>query len=210
MKRILIIGAGVLGQQYSHWITNYSADKVVGWLDDSVAEDKHIFGNKVLGPVSSIDDWTNHFDEVAIAIGYTILDYKLQLLHYLLEKQITLYTYFHPSAYIDVSAHVEQGVFVYPHCVVDQRVILESGVRLGNNVVISHDSRIGSCCFFSPSVTTSGSVSFGKCCFVGTGTVLKNGISITANTTIGAGSLILKSIDEPGTYVGGPLLRKLK
>ncbi len=210
MKRVIIIGAGDLGRQYSHWIDHYSEDKVVGWLDDTKVMGSRLHDHEVLGPVSKVEEIRTQFDSVAVAIGYKNLSFKNKLLHQLMGQGIALYSFIHPSAFVDVSAHIGAGVFVYPHCVVDQRVVLEDGVRLGNNVVISHDSHIGRCCYFAPSVTTSGSVHLGACCFVGTGTVFKNSVRIVSHSVLGAGALILKSIAEPGTYVGGPHLRKLK
>ena len=47
----------------------------------------------------------------------------------------------------------------------------------------------------------------GQCSELGTGTQIIQGIKIKEETIIGAGSVVVKNIDESGTYVGTPVKR---
>ena len=49
----------------------------------------------------------------------------------------------------------------------------------------------------------------GECTELGTGTQIIQGKTIGANTIVGAGTVVVKDIQEPGTYVGSPA-RKIK
>ena len=42
---------------------------------------------------------------------------------------------------------------------------------------------------------------------IGAGAIIIERLSICDNVIIGAGSLVRKDIDEPGTYVGNPLIK---
>ena len=60
-----------------------------------------------------------------------------------------------------------------------------------------------------PSVNVSGNVLIGQCTELGTGTQIIQGKTITANSIVGAGAVVVKNIEEPGTYVGSPA-KKIK
>ena len=49
----------------------------------------------------------------------------------------------------------------------------------------------------------------GECTELGTGTQIIQGKTIGSNAIIGAGTVVVKDIQEPGTYVGSPA-RKIK
>ncbi|MDI4650322.1 hypothetical protein KB449_35660 [Cohnella sp. F6_2S_P_1] len=55
----------------------------------------------------------------------------------------------------------------------------------------------------------AGSVEIGNNTWLGIGGVLSNNIKITSDCKIGAGAVVIRDVEEAGTYVGGPL-RRLK
>lgn len=210
MKRVIIIGAGDLGQQFYHFITHYSDDKVAGWADDTKRIGDKILDKPVMSGIKNLNQLDfNLFDSIALGIGYKHLNFKLDLIFKLKKDGFPLYTYIHPSAFVDKTAVIDDGVFIYPNVTIDQRVIIKSGALLNNNVVVSHNSVIESCSFLAPSVTTSGNVKIGRKCFIGTSSVIKDDVKITSSVQTGAGTLVINDIECSGTYVGGPKLRKL-
>ena len=52
-----------------------------------------------------------------------------------------------------------------------------------------------------------GSVSIGKGTWLGVGTSVKNNVIIGEDIIIGVGSVVVKDINEKGTYVGNPLIK---
>lgn len=57
----------------------------------------------------------------------------------------------------------------------------------------------------SPSITAC----FKVILLVGAGVIIRDGIEITENVTIGMGSVVVRSIVEPGVYLGNPC-RKIR
>ena len=51
------------------------------------------------------------------------------------------------------------------------------------------------------------SINIGKQTWIGAGPTVKNNISIASGCMIGAGAVVVKKIDEKGTYVGVPARR---
>jgi sugar O-acyltransferase (sialic acid O-acetyltransferase NeuD family) len=211
MKDILIVGAGELGQQFRHMIDVYSGDNVVGWIDDTKTKGEVIFGLKVLGSISELLNIKSKIT-IAIAIGYKHPQFKIDLINKIHENNlIELYTFVHPTSFIDKTAIIEPGVFIYPNATIDMNVLLKSGVLINNSATISHDSIINMGVFIAPNVTISGNVNIGSGCFIGAGTVIKDSITIGNYNTIGSGSNVFKNIlDEGSIYMTKSQLIKLK
>ena len=74
---------------------------------------------------------------------------------------------------------------------------------------IGHDADIEDFVTIYPSVNVSGNVLVGQCTELGTGMQIIQGKTITANSIVGAGAVVVKNIEEPGTYVGSPA-KKIK
>ena len=53
----------------------------------------------------------------------------------------------------------------------------------------------------------AGTVTVGPDTWVGIGAVVSNNLSICGGSFIGAGAVVVKSVTEPGTYVGVPARR---
>lgn len=207
-NNVLIIGAGVLGSQFNHFINHFSENRVIGWLDDTKEINSLIEGKKILGGISDISA-INGYDSVGLAIGYNHLLFKNQLIQRLIKKSIPIFSFTHPSSFVDFSAKIGEGTFIYPNATIDQKVTIGYGCIVNNNVVISHNSKIGTSSFIAPSVTITGNVNIGENCFIGAGSIINDSVSICDNTVLGSGSLVVDDILEPGKYVGGPKLRKI-
>ena len=54
----------------------------------------------------------------------------------------------------------------------------------------------------------SGTVSVGKSTWIGIGASVSNNLSICEGCMIGAGAVVVKDIDEAGTYVGVPAKKR--
>ena len=91
------------------------------------------------------------------------------------------------------------NVVVGPSTQIGMHCIINTGA------VIEHDNRICNYVHISPNVTLCGTVSIGESTHVGAGVTVKNNISICSDCVIGAGGVVVKDINEKGTYVGVPV-----
>ena len=88
--------------------------------------------------------------------------------------------------------------------------IMTTDVRVGEfahlnlDCTIGHDAVVGAFSTLSPGVHVSGGVNLGDGCFVGTGAVLLENVHVPNSTVIGAGATVVRTLTEPGTYVGTP------
>lgn len=81
--------------------------------------------------------------------------------------------------------------------------IIEDGVKLDNQIQIAHNVRIGAHTVMAAAVAVAGSAKIGKNCMVGGLTGIAGHIEIADNTVITAMSMVIKSIDQAGSYSSG-------
>ena len=70
--------------------------------------------------------------------------------------------------------------------------------------VVEHDVVIGDFTMLAPHSTVCGFTKIGNNCWVGAGATINNVIKICDDVMLGSGSVVIKDIDESGTYVGVP------
>ena len=78
---------------------------------------------------------------------------------------------------------------------------------LNTSCIVEHDNRIGDYTHISVNAKTGGTVIVGECSWLGISATIKNNVSICDNCMIGAGGVVVKNINEAGTYTGVPAER---
>lgn len=205
-KKLLIIGAGDLGQLMAHHINEDKTFELVGFVDDTKKIGELISSKPVLGGIKDLDSLfeDNAFNFVLIAIGYKHLDFKEKIYKELQDKSIPLAKFIHKSVHYDSSLKIGDGSFVLPGVVLDKDVELGNCVLLNTGVVIAHDTKIGDFCFLAPSVNLAGFIKIAAKSFLGINTTIIDNIQITAPIQTGASATIVKNISESGLYLGTP------
>jgi sugar O-acyltransferase (sialic acid O-acetyltransferase NeuD family) len=200
MEKIGLIGYGELGQQFEHMIQQSYINVQFYYFDD-------IALNNVIKKAFSFDSYLdNQFSdlEFLVGLGYKNLEKKKEIIDSLIKNKRNLYTFIHPTAFIDTTAKIDKGTVIYPHVVIDKDVNIGIGCVLNLSVTIAHNCKIGDCSFLAPSVTLSGFVKIGSLVFIGTGACVTNKITIENNAIVGIGSVITKNIEKNQSVIGNP------
>lgn len=205
MKRVAIIGAGVLGQHILHYLNQSAKLQAVGFYDDYQKIGAVVKDLPVFGPINMIFKGfeEDKFEELIMGIGYNHMPLREQLFE-TFQKTINFATFIHPSAHIDSTAVLGKGVIVLPGCIFDKNVVVKNNVFLNVGCIISHDTMIGSNTFFAPAVSTAGFVNVGCRSFLGINTTVINNINMCNDVQTGGGSVVVTDIERPGVYVGVP------
>lgn len=205
MKKLAIIGAGDLGQLIAHHAVGDNHYEIAGFFDDFRAPGDLAGDYPVLGGVEAILPLfqAGQFDELMIAIGYKHLAVRRALFQRF-AGQVPLGSVVHSSASVDASCRLGTGIFVLPGCVLDRNVVLADNVVLNTACVIAHDSEVGAHTFLSPRVAVAGFVQIGEGCNIGINTTLIDNITIGDGIQTGGGTVVIKSLVQPGLYVGNP------
>jgi UDP-3-O-[3-hydroxymyristoyl] glucosamine N-acyltransferase len=78
----------------------------------------------------------------------------------------------HPSALIDPTARVSDGVFIGPFACVGAGAVIETGVRLGAHCVVGRQVRVGAHTQLAPRVTIGDKCQIGQRCIFHSGVVI--------------------------------------
>lgn len=80
--------------------------------------------------------------------------------------------------------------------------VIEDGVKLDNQIQIAHNVHIGAHTAIAACVGIAGSAKIGSHCTLGGAAMIYGHITIADGVNVSAGTLIMKSLDQPGTYTG--------
>lgn len=196
--KVSIIGFGELGKQFLDYLKdeNYSDFFL---FDDNINKNSNAFS------FNNYD--SEEFGQTLffVSLGYKHLSRKHQILLELQSSNKKTPFFKHNTSFVNNSAILENGVFVYPMCNIDKNVTIKTGTLLNNSVVISHDSLIGNCCYLSPGVIVCGNVTIGDYTFIGAGSTISNNITIGKNVIIGIGTVVTKDVPDNVSVIGNPM-----
>lgn len=199
MKNVIIIGAGGHARVIAD-IVRCRGDRLVGFLDDHA---KNAVGE--IAVLGKTEDFASYPDACfIIGIGNAAVRRAAA------EKMegVQWYTAIHPAAVVS-----EMNVSIGPGTAVMAGAVINSGAVIGDHCIINtasvveHDNRIGDFSHISVGTKLAGAVEIGPDTWVGIGAAVSNNISICGGCMIGAGAVVVRSIQEPGTYVGVPARR---
>lgn len=201
-KSVVIIGASGHGKVIADIVLK-SGDKVIGFLDDGIEKGKLIVGFEVLGKIS---DYKNYSDcEFVIAIGNPYIREKIADV-----LNVKWYTAIHPTAVISsLDVEIGEGTVVMANAVINSCAKIGRHCIINTGAIVEHDNILSDYVHLSPNVALAGMASVGKSTHIGTGACTKQVVNIASNCIIGAGSVIVRDINESGTYIGVPA-RKIK
>ncbi len=205
-NRVIIIGAGGHGKVIADIITK-SKDELIGFLDDNKEIGEVIIEKyKVIGKIEDITKFSIADSNIQfiIAIGdnkkrKTITE-KYKILNY--------YTAIHPNSQIGLGVTIKEGTAIMANTCINSSTTIGKHCIINTGAIIEHDNKIDDYVHISPNATLCGTVEIGTLTHIGAGSTIRNNIKICENCTIGAGTVVVKKIEEKGTYIGVPAKKK--
>ena len=209
-KKIVIVGAGGFGRETVALIRdiNEKAHKwdFIGFIDD-VACGNTVEGDQILGDVAYL---LNMDPKPYVAIAIANSDVRERIAKQLSDAGFMFPTLIHPTVSIGPNVSIGQG------CIICRNIIFTTNITIGDfcilnlNCSFGHDTVLGSYISMMSHTSIAGDVNIGKGCYFGLHCTVINLVSITENCTFGAGAVVVKNIEESGTYIGVPAEKKSK
>ncbi len=199
MRKVAIVGFGELGKQFYNFIKQQKGVDFI-FFDDLTSQSRSsnsfAFNDYLKNQFQSCDFF--------IALGYHHLLLKENIINQLISNKSKVPKYLHSSSFVNKSATIEDGSFIYPMCNIDKDVLIGKGVLINNSVCISHNTIVEDSCYISPGVLISGNAIIGKRTFIGSGAIISNDVKIGKDVKIGIGSVITKDIPDGYSVIGNP------
>lgn len=206
---VIIIGAGGHAKVIAD-IIHKSGDNVLGFLDDTKEKGNIIIKDINLKVIGKVDECVkiskiNSNVKFIIAIGNNQIRKQISERY----KDIEYYTAIHPSAQIALDVEIEEGTAIMANACINTSAKIGKHCIINTGAIVEHDNQIENYVHISPNGTCCGTVKIGELTHIGAGAIVKNNINITSECVIGAGTIVVKDINEKGTYVGVPA-KKMK
>jgi sugar O-acyltransferase (sialic acid O-acetyltransferase NeuD family) len=193
---LALIGAGGFADE----VRAQLGEKIKCFVD----EEYFVENNNNVFPISVFDP-TKY--KVLVAIG----DSKLRkLMVERLPNETQFFSFIHPSAQILSQDFVlGEGSIVCAGCIITTNCKIGKHAHLNLLSTVGHNCTIGDFFTTAPGTKISGDCKIGDSCYFGTNSVVIQKKNITKNVIVGAGAVVVKDINEEGTYVGAPA-KKIK
>lgn len=119
------------------------------------------------------------------------------------------FTFIHPTAQIlDDNILIGEGSIICANCILTTNIVLGKHTHLNLSTTIGHDCVIGDFFTTAPGAKVSGNCNIGSEVYLGTNSSIREKLTICSKVTVGLNGGVVKSISDPGIYVGVPAKRK--
>lgn len=205
MKDLYIIGAGGFGREVA-WCVERINDVSPTWnLKGFIDDNEELWGKQEDGcPVLGGLDYLKKQKDVYSVCAVGNAQIRKKIIDKLANGSIRFATLIDPSVILSKRVSIGEGTIICAGTIMTVDISIGNHVIINLDCTLGHDDVIEDYVTIYPSVNVSGNVSVGKCVELGTGTQIIQGKVIVPDTIIGAGAIVVKDIQEKGTYVGCP------
>lgn len=203
-KRLVIFGAGDIGQLAHYYFQRDSDHEVVAFTVDGEFMRAESFSGLPVVPFEDIvGKYPPHDHDIFVALSYAKLN-AVRKEKYTAAKDAG----YRLASYVSTKATLLNDGQIGDNCFILEDNTIQPFVRIGNNVTlwsgnhIGHHSVIGDHTFIASHAVISGGVEIGEQCFIGVNATLRDHIRVGTKCVVGAGALLLGDADPEGVYVG--------
>ena len=201
MSRILgIVGASGHGSVIADIAKKVGYESVL-FFDDDVSKNE-CGGYPVAGTTNQVIGC-----ECDVIVGIGNAEIRERIQKQLERKQKSLVTLVHPCAVIGEGVDIGAGSVVMAGSVINPGCKIGKGCIVNTCASVDHDCILEDYVHVSVGAHLAGTVTVGHGTWIGIGATVSNNVSIPERCMIGAGAVVIKSLEEPGTYVGLPAKR---
>jgi len=204
MYNIIIVGAGGFSRDIYYWANDtFSIDDYIikGFLSyDQKDLDGH---NTKVGIIGNDDNYKiEENDRFIIAIGD--IDIKKRAVNRLKKRSAKFISLIHPTALINPTAKIGEGVVICPYCLVGDNVQLDDFVMMNIYSSCGHDVQVGKYCTLSPYVALNGFVKLENEVFAGTHATVTPYKKVGFQAKISANSVVMRNVPSKCMVFGVP------
>lgn len=202
---ILVYGGGGHGKALIDLLRTLGVYRVVAIIDDGLTPGGEIMNIPVRGGADQLAVLYTQGVRLAVNAvgGIGNLPIRLKVFQRLQEAGFTCPTVIHPSAVVEPSAHLGEGIQVMPLAYVGSQAQIGYGVIVNTGAIVSHDCQIGDYANLSPGAILAGEVQVGSGVLIGMGATLNLRVKVGSRARIGNGATVKSDVPEGGVVRAG-------
>jgi sugar O-acyltransferase (sialic acid O-acetyltransferase NeuD family) len=200
---IIVYGGGGHGKTLIDLLRALGRENIRGVVDDGIPRGEHILGVPVLGGAKILPFLRKQGIGRAVNAvgGIGNLAVRIQVFQALKQAGFECPAVVHPSAWVEPSASLAEGVQVFPHAYVGSAAQVGFGAIVNTGAIVSHDCAVGEHANLSPGAILAGEVQ------VGAETLVGMGVTINLRVKIGRGARIGNSATIKSDLPNGSIVR---
>ena len=199
VKNLVIIGFGGNSRSVAD-VANSCGYKNFFFVDKNAKPNESFLGHPVIKDFHSLNNqWIQAFP------GSGDTEIRRAQINEIENAGLELIPLVSSNATQGIGSSIGLGSFIGHHAHIGPMSMIGVGCIINTAAVVEHECSIGDLSHISVNATVAGRSVIGKNCMIGAGATVIDKIQVCDNVIIGAGSLCIRSIDEPGIYVGVPL-----
>ncbi len=206
-KRILVYGAGGHGRSLVALLRSLGTYDILGFLDDGYEIGDSVYGLKVLGGAEQLARFAQ--DGIRMVLnavgGIGDLQVRLTVFDRLIKAGFFSPTVIHPTAFLEESSHLEDGVQVFPFAYVGTEVAVGFGTIINTGAIVSHNCQLGQYVNLSPGATLAGGVIVEDGALIGMRATVNLYVHIGHRARIGNGATVKADVPEGGIVPAGTI-----
>jgi len=204
---IIVYGAGGHGKALIDLIRTLGDYPIAGIVDDNISADSSIMGVPVFSGSRILGQLIERGVHLAVNAvgGIGNIQSRIKVFDRLSEVGFTCPILVHPTAFVERSATLAEGVQVMPHAYVGSEALVGFGAIINTGAIVSHDCRLGDYANLSPGAILAGEVSIGTATLIGMGVTVNLRVKVGARARVGNGSTIKQDVPEGGIVQAGTI-----
>lgn len=202
---IVIYGGGGHGKALIDLLCALGTYPIAGVIDDHLAPGDKILGVPVLGGRAILAQVKAHGVNLAVNAvgGIGNISVRIKVFQQIKEAGFDCPVLVHPSAFVEPSAHLSDGVQVFPHAYVGSASHIGFGVIVNTGAIVSHDCQVDDYANLSPGAILAGEVNIGQAVLVGMGVTVNLQVKVGKRARIGNNATVKQDVPENGLVHAG-------
>jgi acetyltransferase EpsM len=204
---LVVYGGGGHGKSIIELVRLLKVYHVVGIIDDGLPAGSQVLGVPVLGGKDALAGLYQRGVHLAVNAvgGIGNLGSRLKVFDNLAQAGFSCPAVVHPTAFVEDSARLANGVQVFPHAYVGSSVQVGFGSIINTGAIVSHDCSLGEAVNLSPGAILAGAVQVAARTLVGMGVTINLEVKIGTGVRIGNGATIKADVPSGAIVKAGTI-----
>lgn len=212
-EKLVIYGAGGHGKSVIELVQAIGGYDLVGVVDDGMAAGTQVLDLEVLGTGDRLAQLRRQGIGLAVNAvgGIGDIRSRVRVFQRLAAAGFSCPKVVHPTAFIEPSAELADGVQIFPHAYVGSQARLGFGVIVNTAAVVSHDCEIQDYVNLAPGALLAGAVTVGEKSLIGMGVTVNLEVTIGQLSRVGNSAVVKADVPANGVVPAGavwPLSRR--